>query len=88
MSKNKKNSTEQVSSVDSKDFVVIQAKVDTHCKGVFNCLTSQGQKIVATPSGKMRQNDIHILPGDMVEIQCSPYDTNRGRIVRRMNTSR
>lgn len=34
-------------------------------------------------SGKMRQNDIKILLGDTVEIEFSPYDFTKGRIVRR-----
>lgn len=34
-------------------------------------------------SGKMRQNKIKILLGDTVEIEFSPYDITRGRIVRR-----
>lgn len=35
-------------------------------------------------SGKMRQNEIRILTGDRVEIEMSPYDLSRGRIVRRL----
>jgi len=34
-------------------------------------------------SGKMRQNDIKITMGDTVEIELTPYDLSRGRIVRR-----
>lgn len=34
-------------------------------------------------SGKMRQNNIKILLGDKVEIEFSPYDLTRGRVVRR-----
>jgi len=34
-------------------------------------------------SGKMRQHNIKILLGDRVEIEFSPYDVSRGRIVRR-----
>lgn len=34
-------------------------------------------------AGKMRQFDIKILLGDLVSIEFSPYDLNRGRIVRR-----
>lgn len=34
-------------------------------------------------SGKMRQNDIKILLGDTVEIEFSPYDLTKGRIIRR-----
>ena len=34
-------------------------------------------------SGRMRQHNIKCLLGDRVEIECSTYDLNRGRIVRR-----
>lgn len=39
--------------------------------------------VLATLSGKMRQNHIQILPGDKVTVEVSPYDTSRGRITRR-----
>jgi len=32
-------------------------------------------------AGKIRQNKIHILPGDMVQVEVSVYDVTRGRIV-------
>lgn len=32
-------------------------------------------------SGKMRKHYIKILPGDIVKIEMTPYDLNRGRIV-------
>jgi translation initiation factor IF-1 len=35
-------------------------------------------------SGKMRRNYIRILPGDSVKVELTPYDLQRGRIVRRM----
>ena len=34
-------------------------------------------------SGKMRQHDIKVLLGDIVELEFSPYDLTKGRIVRR-----
>ena len=39
--------------------------------------------ILATLSGRMRQNNIKVLEGDVVEIELSPYDLTRGRISRR-----
>ena len=35
-------------------------------------------------SGKMRQNEIRISQGDRVELEVSPYDFGKGRIVRRL----
>lgn len=40
-------------------------------------------KVLAHVSGKMRMHYIKILPGDVVTLEISPYDLNRGRIVYR-----
>jgi len=40
-------------------------------------------RIMAHPSGKMRKNNIRILPGDRILLEISPYDINRGRIIYR-----
>ena len=39
--------------------------------------------VLASLSGRMRQNNIKVLEGDTVELEFSPYDLTRGRIVRR-----
>lgn len=40
--------------------------------------------IICHISGKMRQNYIRIMPGDKVEVEMSPYDLTKGRIVKRL----
>ena len=40
-----------------------------------------GAEILAHVSGKMRMRYIRILPGDTVEMEVSPDDTTRGRII-------
>ena len=42
-----------------------------------------GVTILATMSGKMRQNHIRVMVGDRVEVELSVYDPTRGRISRR-----
>lgn len=44
-----------------------------------------GITILATLSGKMRQNHIRVMVGDRVEMELSAYDLTRGRITRRFN---
>ena len=39
--------------------------------------------VLANLSGRMRQNNIKVLHGDVVELEFSPYDLTRGRITRR-----
>ena len=48
---------------------------------MFRVELENGHEILAHISGKMRQRYIRILPGDEVEVEMSPYDFERGRIV-------
>jgi translation initiation factor IF-1 len=50
---------------------------------MFRVELSNGHKILAHISGKMRKNYIRILPADRVIVELSPYDLTRGRIVYR-----
>ena len=50
---------------------------------MFRVELSNGPKVLATISGKMRQNYIRIIPEDRVVVELSPYDLTRGRIVYR-----
>lgn len=49
----------------------------------FKIKLDAGNTVLGHISGRMRQNDIKILLGDTVEIEMSPYDLSKGRIVRR-----
>lgn len=46
-------------------------------------LANINEPVLATLNGRMRQFGIRVLLGDSVEIEFSPYDVTRGRIVRR-----
>ncbi len=48
---------------------------------MFRVELENGHKVLAHISGKMRKHFIRILPGDRVDVELSPYDLNRGRIV-------
>lgn len=50
---------------------------------MFRVTLENNHQILATISGKLRQHNIRILAGDSVEVEMSPYDLNRGRIVYR-----
>jgi len=47
----------------------------------FKVQLESGAEILAHVSGKMRMRYIRILPGDVVEMEVSPYDPTRGRII-------
>ena len=50
---------------------------------MFRVTLENKHQIIATLAGKLRQHNIRILAGDAVEVEMSPYDINRGRIVYR-----
>jgi translation initiation factor IF-1 len=49
----------------------------------FRVTVNGGHDVLATLGGKMRQNRIRVLQGDLVKIEVSPYDLTRGRITYR-----
>ena len=50
---------------------------------MFRVELTNGHKILAHISGKMRQHYIRILPEDRVIVELSTYDLTRGRIIYR-----
>jgi translation initiation factor IF-1 len=50
---------------------------------MFRVELENGHEIIAHISGKMRMNNIKILPGDKVKVEMSPYDLTKGRITYR-----
>ena len=48
---------------------------------MFRVQLENGHIITAHISGKMRLNYIKILPGDKVQVEMSPYDLSKGRII-------
>ena len=49
----------------------------------FRVELETGHLILCHVSGKMRMHFIRILPGDKVQVEISPYDLEKGRIVYR-----
>ena len=58
---------------------VLEALPSTH----FKVVLEDGSEIIAHLAGKLRMYRIKILPGDRVQVEMSPYDEKRGRIVYR-----
>ncbi len=66
------------------DLIKLSGIIDEQLpNAMFRVVLENNHKIVATIAGKLRQNNIRILTGDSVEVEMSPYDLNRGRIVYR-----
>lgn len=67
------------------DGIKIEGEViDVLPNAMFKVKLTNGVTVLGYISGKMRQHEIKILDGDMVEIEMSPYDLSKGRITRRM----
>jgi len=50
----------------------------------FRIELENGHSIIAHISGKMRKHFIRLVPGDKVEVEMTPYDLTKGRIVFRL----
>lgn len=57
--------------------------VDVLPNATFKIKLENGLEVLTYVSGKMRQYEIRILMGDRVDVEMSPYDMTRGRIIRR-----
>lgn len=57
--------------------------IETLPNAMFKVELENGHPVLAHISGKMRMHYIKILPGDKVQVELSPYDLSRGRIVYR-----
>nr|YP_009121267.1 translational initiation factor 1 [Epipogium aphyllum]AII40876.1 translational initiation factor 1 [Epipogium aphyllum]AIS35838.1 translational initiation factor 1 [Epipogium aphyllum] len=53
--------------------------------GIFKVLLVNKDIILCYISGNIRKNFIRILPGDIVKIETSYYDSKKGRIIYRFN---
>jgi len=49
----------------------------------FSVELDNGHVILAHIAGRLRRHHIKILPGDRVDVELSPYDLTKGRIVYR-----
>lgn len=54
----------------------------------FRVELENGHSIIAHISGRMRKNYIRLVPGDRVEVEMTPYDLTKGRIVFRLKEER
>jgi translation initiation factor IF-1 len=50
---------------------------------MFRVILENQHKVIATIGGKLRQHNIRILLGDSVDVEMSPYDLSKGRVVYR-----
>ena len=51
--------------------------------GQFKVKLENGAECVGTIAGKLRVNSIRLIPGDEVQVDISPYDITKCRIIYR-----
>ena len=69
----------------SKEIIKLEGDViELLPSAVFKVKLENGHVVMAHISGKMRINFIKLMPGDRVEIEISPYDLTKGRIIKRI----
>ncbi len=75
-----------VSNDSNKQTIELDGKViESLPNAVFRVqLDTGGQIVLGHLAGKMRMNKIRVLPGDRVIIEMTPYDLQKGRIIRRL----
>lgn len=70
---------------NSKNIIKLEGRVtEALPNAFFKVSLEDGREIMGILSGKMRMNNIKILPGDKVTIEMTPYDDKKGRITYRL----
>lgn len=73
------------SSSPNKEFLLLKGTVEENLPSAsFRIKLENGQVILCYLSGKMRMNRIRLTPGDQVQVEMTPYDLTKGRIVYRL----
>lgn len=67
-----------------KEVIKMRGKVvETLPNTQFIVELENGHRITGHISGRMRKHYIRLVPGDIVEVEMTPYDLTKGRIVYR-----
>ncbi len=70
--------------VNTKEVIKMRGKVVEALPNTqFKIELENGLSIIGHISGKMRKNYIRLVPGDMVDVEMTPYDLTKGRITYR-----
>ena len=71
-----------ISMASQKEVIKLSGKVVEALPNTqFKVELENGLSIIAHISGKMRKHYIRLVPGDTVEVELTPYDLTKGRIV-------
>ena len=66
------------------DFLEFKGKVtELLPNAMFRVKLENNHEVLAHTAGKLRKNRIRVLVGDKVDVEITPYDLTKGRIVYR-----
>lgn len=67
----------------SKEEILTLEGIVTEClpNALFKVKFENEHSVTATISGKIRKHNINILKEDLVDVEMTPYDLSKGRIV-------
>jgi len=84
--KNNQNSPKMnAETPDPREKIILRGKVVEALPSTsFKVELETGHEVLSHLSGKMRMHYIKIVPGDTVEVEFSPYNLSRGRIIKRL----
>ena len=51
---------------------------------VYEVVLENRQRVLAHLVGVVKRNFVRLVPGDRVEVELSPHDPTRGRVVRKV----
>lgn len=81
---NQSNQKQAVESVDRKQKIKVEGVVSEALPNtMFRVELSDGRQVTCHLAGKMRIHYIKVMPGDKVDVEMTPYDDKRGRIIYR-----
>jgi translation initiation factor IF-1 len=58
--------------------------VEERPSAVYQVVLPTQQKVLAHLVGVVKRNFVRLVPGDRVEVELSPHDPTRGRIMRKL----
>jgi translation initiation factor IF-1 len=69
------------------DLMTLDGQIDEILPdGRFRVLLENDHRIIAYTAGRMRRNRIRSVVGDKVQVEMTPYDLDKGRIIFRERT--
>ena len=59
--------------------------VEERPSALYEVVLRHEQKVLAHVVGTVKRNFVRLVPGDRVEVELSPHDPTRGRILRKIS---